>query len=221
MVSVSAPAPAPRPVARAPAEARVATAVPAATPAPSDPLAGARQAAETLDAMLPLSRAARREADRATPDQRREVAREFFTDLLDADEDGKVSRNEFVTVAKELFGREAAETLFARMDRDRDGNLGGEEMKHDLARGEGVLAEIFRKLFDTDGDGTVGNGEFRLGTLGRVNNTRASRFFNLMDRTGDGRASPREMRWLFGPMREDGGKTSPFLLDRVKLDRLA
>ena len=197
---------APRAITRFPAEPV------APAPALADTLAGARQAAEALEAMLPLTRAARQEADRASPASRREVAREFFTDLLDADEDGTVGRDEFVKVAEELF---------SRMDRDRDGTLGDEEMERDLEKGDGILAETLRRLFDGNGDGVMEAGEFRLGTFGRVKDARASRFLNLMDRTGDGRVTPREMRWLFGPMREDGGETSPFRLDRARLNLLA
>ncbi len=153
--------------------------------------------------MLPLSRAARAEADRAPPGQRRDAAKDFFINLLDADADGVVIRGEFVGVAEELFGRDTAGALSERTD--RDSALCGDEMKRDLERGDGV----------------VGRSELRMGTLGRAKNVRASRFLNFVDRTGDGRVAPREMRWLFGPMREDGSRTSPFLLGRAKLNLLA
>ena len=183
-------------------------------------LAAAREAVATLDAMQPLDRAERRAADGAPPSQRRGEAAEFFTDLLDADDDGKVGRDDFVAVAKELFGRDMAERLFERMDRDRDGILGNEEMQRDLEKGDGSLAEMFRRLFDWDRDGSVAAGEFRLGTVGRVKDSHASRFLNLMDRNADGRVTPRELRWMLGPMREDGGRTSPFLADRARLNLL-
>jgi hypothetical protein len=101
-------------------------------------------------------------------------------------------RDEFMGTAEEIFGKDMAEKLFARLDGDRDGRLSKEEIEADLENGEGVFAEVFRKLFDCDGK--VTQGEFRLGTAGRVDHARATRFFNGMDRTGDGGPSPREMR---------------------------
>ena len=170
-----------------------------------------------MEAMEPAKASAA--ALRASPAERRSEAADFFIDLMDGDDDGQLGQDEFVRVVKEIFGRDMAEKLFAGMDKDRDGRLSKEEIEADLEKGEGVFAEVFRKLFDGNGDGRVTQGEFRLMTAGRVDDTRATRFFNGMDRTGDGALTPREMRWGFGPMREDGGATSPFLLDRLKLDR--
>lgn len=45
--------------------------------------------------------------------------------------------------------------------------------------------------------------------------------FNGMGRTGEGTLSACETRWGSGPMREDGGVTSPFLLDRQRPGRRA
>jgi Ca2+-binding EF-hand superfamily protein len=177
----------------------------------------ARRALDVMEAMEPAKASAA--ALRARPADRRSEAADFFIHLMDGDEDGKLGRDEFVGVAKEIFGPDMAEKLFAGMDQDRDGRLSKDEIEADLERGEGVFAEVFRRLFD--GDGRVTRGEFRLMTAGRVDDTRATRFFNGMDRTGDGALGPREMRWGFGPMREDGGATSPFLLDRLRLDRTA
>lgn len=197
--------------------------VPLAEPPPTCRAAAkldeARRALDAMEAMEPAKASAA--ALRATPADRRGEAADFFIDLMDGDEDGELGQDEFVKVAKEIFGRDMAEKLFAGMDKDRDGRLSKEEIEADLEEGEGVFAEVFRRLFDGDGDGRVTQGEFRLMTAGRVDDTRATRFFNGMDRTGDGTLSPREMRWGFGPMREDGGATSPFLLDRLKLDRKA
>jgi Ca2+-binding EF-hand superfamily protein len=177
----------------------------------------ARRALDALEAMEPAKASAA--SLRASPADRRSEAADFCIDLMDGDEDGKLGQDEFVNVAKRIFGRNMAEKLFAGMDKDRDGRLSKGEIEADLERGEGVFAEVFRKLFDGNGDGRVTQGEFRVMTAGRVDDTRATRFFNGMDRTGDGTLSPREMRWGFGPMREDGGAASPFLLDRLKLDR--
>ena len=204
------------------AATRVAPAPEAEAPSPDRAAAKldeARRALDVMEAMEPAKASAA--ALRAPPADRRGEAADFFIDLMDGDEDGELGRDEFVRVAKEIFGRDMAEKLFAGMDKDRDGRLSKEEIEADLEKGEGVFAEVFRTLFDGDGDGRVTQGEFRLMTAGQVDDTRATRFFNGMDRTGDGTLTPREVRWGFGPMRGNGGSTSPFLLDRLKLDRTA
>ena len=91
---------------------------------------------------------------------------------MDSDEDGTLGRDEFVKTVEEIFGKDMAEKLFARLDGDRDGRLSKEEIEADLENGEGVCAEIFRTLFDGNGDGKVTQGEFRIGTAGRVDDAR-------------------------------------------------
>lgn len=158
----------------------------------------------------------------ALADPARELAA-FFVDLLDTDDDGEraISERAFAAAASGVFGKAAATTLFLRADRDRDGALCAGEVERDLRRGDGVFAELFRRLMDFDGDGAVTRGAFRLGTYGRVEEGRAARVWAWLDPLGAGRLGPRDLRAAFADLRDDGGVASPFAADRLRLGRPA
>jgi Ca2+-binding EF-hand superfamily protein len=73
---------------------------------------------------------------------------------LDADEDGKVSKAEWLAVE----AGPDAEALFDRWDKNGDGGLTLKEFK-DTPRAKTTVLNLFKTL-DTDGDGTLSAAEF-------------------------------------------------------------
>ncbi|MEO1491811.1 MAG: signal transduction protein [Pseudomonadota bacterium] len=98
----------------------------------------------------------------------------------DIDGDGAVSQSE---------ATEARRAMFSRLDGDNDGQISGREL--DLARDRiaamarmmDSMVELRSQRLDSDGDGALSEAEF----------TARNPMFDLVDRNGDGIASPAEI----------------------------
>jgi Ca2+-binding EF-hand superfamily protein len=109
-------------------------------------------------------------------------------DRLDADHDGKITREESAA---------ARERMFKRLDRNGDGAVDETEVeqarqmiKDRAATAEARLSNQWRRM-DKDGDGKVSAAEFQSRSV----------MFDLADRNGDGTITENEvdfMRGLFG-----------------------
>lgn len=100
---------------------------------------------------------------------------------MDADNDGVVSREEFMTA------HQAADTRFAAVDGNKDGIVSREEF---LAAGQQNREAQFRAL-DSNGDGRIAHEELA---------ARRTAIFDAMDSDRDGRLTPQELRRNGGRM---------------------
>ncbi len=110
---------------------------------------------------------------------------------MDKDDDGKVTKAEFV----------GPEAMFGRLDADKDGSIGRDEMRK---AGAGNAAEAIAKFraMDKDGDRMISKTEF----------TGAPALFDRLDADDDGQLTPQEIRAARGEV----GKANPKAEARMK-----
>ena len=117
------------------------------------------------------SNAAISEAEFSTYMQsRREERHKDHFEHMDANKDGKVSKDEFLT-----SNQERAQRMFERMDRDNDGQLSNEELAPRKNHQHRFGKKVFSKL-DANGDGQVTQEESQAAW---------GKWFKRMDTNGD------------------------------------
>ncbi|GAA5483440.1 EF-hand domain-containing protein [Haloferula sargassicola] len=132
-----------------------------------------------------------------------------FISKADTDGDGKVSKAEFDALERiSNLPEEKRSKLFSRLDRNGNGVIEGDELKPPRGRGPRPMPDL-REL-DLDKDGTISFEEFEKGRfVSQLPEEKRKRFFEHLDRDGDGRLTPKDHRpgegfhRMFGRLDED------------------